>query len=115
MSKGRSSAWFVVVGLAVALVLAFLVSPHSSTSPDGLIAVAARTSIDRGVASDAATNAPLSHYHVAGVADQGLSKGVAGAIGILSTFVITVGLARWIARRHRAAGSAALSPDAQTA
>jgi hypothetical protein len=115
VSGTRSTALFIVVGLAVALALAFLVAPHASTSPDGLMKVAERTSIDRGAVAASVTHAPLSNYRVAGVADPGLSRGVAGAIGIVLTFVITIVTARWIARRHRIERSTTVSPETQTA
>lgn len=77
---------FLIGGLIVALGLAFLVSPLASSSPDGL----ERVSIDQGFDSAARDHdlaeSPLADYGVRGVADEGLSTGLAGIIGVVVTF-----------------------------
>lgn len=83
---------FVVVGIAVALFLAFVISPHASSSPDGLEKVAADTGIDVGVEPHASGDSPLADYSVTGVDDSSISTGLAGIIGVGVTFAIGVGL-----------------------
>ena len=68
--------------------LAFFVSPHASSSPDGL----ERVAIDQGfidTATDhAMADAPLADYGVRGVDDPGLSTGLAGVIGVAVCFAL---------------------------
>jgi cobalt/nickel transport system permease protein len=87
-----STRTFVLVGIAVALVLAFLVSPHASSSPDGLEKVAADTGIDVGVTDHAMADSPLADYAVKGVDNTSLSTGLAGIVGVAVTFAIGFGL-----------------------
>jgi hypothetical protein len=93
-----STRAFVLAGLGVALVLAFLVSPHASSSPDGLEKVAADQGIDASVSDHALATGPLADYAVDGVADAGLSTGLAGIVGVTVTGAI--GLCLFAAVRH---------------
>lgn len=90
----------VVAGLAVALALAFFVSPHASSEPDGLTKVA----IDEGFADQETAHdladSPLAGYGVDGVEDDGLSTGLAGVIGVAVVFLFGAGLV-FVARRTR--------------
>ena len=83
---------FVVVALAVALALAFFVSPQASSQPDGLNKVA----IDKGFAdnekSHALDDGPTSGYAVKGVDNERLATGLAGLIGVTVTFAVAGGL-----------------------
>lgn len=90
--KKVSTRTFVLVGIAVALVLAFLVSPHASSSPDGLDKVASDKGIDVGVADHAMAESPLADYAVQGVDNTNLSTGLAGVVGVAVTFALGFGL-----------------------
>jgi cobalt/nickel transport system permease protein len=90
--KKVSTRTFVLVGVAVALVLAFLVSPHASSSPDGLEKVAADKGIDVGVKDHAMADSPLADYAVKGVDNTSLSTGLAGIVGVAVTFAVGFGL-----------------------
>jgi PDGLE domain len=92
---------FIGVGLAVALVLAFLVSPHASSSPDGLERVATDKGFSEEADDSAAADGPLAGYAVRGVDDDGLSTGLAGAIGVAVTFAVGTGLFVLMRARHR--------------
>jgi hypothetical protein len=99
-------AVFIVAGLAVALALAFFVSPEASSKPDGLNKVA----IDQGFADRTQAHdledSPLAGYDVDGVDNDRLSTGVAGIIGVGATFAIAGGtffLLRQVSRRRRPA------------
>lgn len=85
-------ALFLAVGLAVALALAFFVSPAASSKPDGLNKVA----IDQGFAdqetSHATGDSPLAGYGVKGVDDGRLSTGLSGVIGVGVTFALVGGV-----------------------
>jgi hypothetical protein len=99
--RRRSIVAFVLVGLAVAALLAFFVSPYANPDPDGLSKVAA----DKGIAASelphATEDSPLAGYAVKGVEDEGLSKGLSGLIGVAATFAIGAG-AVWLVRRRAA-------------
>jgi cobalt/nickel transport system permease protein/cobalt/nickel transport protein len=83
---------FVGLGLGLALLVAGLLSPWASSSPDGL----ERVALDHGFADRAADSAvaggPLADYAVAGVADPAVSTGLAGVLGVLVCFVAVGGL-----------------------
>lgn len=88
MARTVSNKVLLSVGTAVALALAFFVSPLASSSPDGLEKIAADKKIDTNVGNHALSGAPLADYSTAGVGDEGLSTGVAGVVGT----VLTLGL-----------------------
>jgi PDGLE domain len=98
-SRMRLTA-FVVAGLAVALALAFFVSPGASSEPDGLERVAA----DEGFADEATSHdlgdSPLADYGVEGVDDERLGTGLSGVIGVGVTFAVAGG-AIFLYRRAR--------------
>ena len=83
---------FVAAALAVALALAFVVSPQASSQPDGLNKVA----IDKGFADNETTHAlddgPTAGYAVKGVDNERLATGLAGLIGVTVTFAAAGGL-----------------------
>lgn len=101
--------WFVVVGIGVALLLAFMVSPHASSKPDGLEKVAADHQLDTAIRPHALANGPLAEYRMEGIDDTGLATGTAGIIGVGVTFVVGLGLAHGLrlAARRRAATAGA--------
>ena len=98
----------VAAGLVVALLLAFFVSPHASSKPDGLEKVAADNGLDAGATAHAAGAGPLADYSVKGVDDHTISTGVAGVIGVAVTFAIGAGLFLVLrtVRRHRGTATA---------
>lgn len=100
-SRGVRFGAFIVGGLAVALALAFQVSPSASNDPDGLNKVA----MDKGLA-DAETDhalddAPTAGYQVRGVDDERLSTGLAGVIGVAVTFAVAGGVMLMVRRARR--------------
>jgi hypothetical protein len=103
VSRRISLGGFVLLGLAVALVLAFVVSPHASSKPDGLEKVAAEQQLDTGERASATADGPLADYSVRGIDDPGLSTGVAGVIGVAVTFALAAGLSAVMRRTRRTA------------
>ncbi len=93
-----SVASVVGAGIVVALLLAFFVSPHASSSPDGLEKMAAEHSLDTRTRPHDLADGPLADYSVRGIDGAGLSTGVAGIIGVLATVALT-GSAVALARR----------------
>ena len=96
---------FVVAGLAVALALAFFVSPSASGDPDGLNKVASDTGIGAAETDHALDDAPTAGYEVRGVDNDRMSTGVAGVIGVAVTFAVAGGV-MLVVRRARRTGPA---------
>lgn len=106
----RSPAVFHAVFLAVALVLAGVVSYAASSSPDGLDAVtqtgcvideesgepAGGRCIAQNAGEHATAGSPLADYAVGGT--EG-TNGIAGVIGVLVTLAVAGGLF-WVLRRR---------------
>lgn len=89
----------VTVGLAVAVVLAFLVAPEASSEPDGLEKVAIDEGFVDGARDHDLAGSPTADYGVSGVSDPRLGTGLAGVIGIGVTFVAAGGLLLLVRRR----------------
>jgi hypothetical protein len=100
---------FVVAGLAVALVLAFFVSPSASDDPDGLNKVASDTGIAATETDHALDDAPTAGYEVRGVDNDRMSTGLAGVIGVAVTFAVAGGV-MLVVRRARRKGPARAVP-----
>lgn len=83
---------FLVAGLLVGIVLALVVSPFASSSPDGLEKVAAEEGFAESAAEHDLAGSPLADYAVDGVDDERLSTGLSGVVGVLLTFVIGVAI-----------------------
>ena len=81
---------FLVVGILVALVLAFFVAPLASSSPDGLERVAIDHKLDSNVKASPTEKSPLAGYSTGG--DSRLSTGIAGVVGVGATLGIGYGL-----------------------
>ena len=107
VTRRASFRAFIAAGFLVALLLAFLVSPHASSSPDGLDKVGAEHGLDTEVRAQVMAGGPLADYRVDGIHDHGLSTGVAGIIGVTITF----GAAFGISRLARASRSRALADN----
>jgi cobalt/nickel transport system permease protein len=103
-----STKTFVVVGIAVAVTLALLISPYASSSPDGLEKVATDQGIDMSVRDHPMADSPLADYSVQGVHNSKISTGLAGVAGVGATFGLGMGLFAVVrfSRRGRDAQSA---------
>jgi cobalt/nickel transport protein len=92
---------FVLIALVVSILLAFFVSPHASTSPDGLEKVASdKGFLERGERSSERMKSPFPDYVVPGVRNERLATGLAGLIGTLLAFGAGFGIGK-LARRSR--------------
>jgi hypothetical protein len=102
VSRRVTRCTLVGAGLVVCLALVFLVSPHASSAPDGLIRVAADHRLDSGATRAPFFVGPLAGYQVHGVGGRGLARGVAGGIGVIAAFALaSVGAGLLAARRSR--------------
>lgn len=95
-----SLARFVVAGIGVAVVVAALLSPFASSSPDGL----ERVALDQGFADTAQVTpveaSPLAGYGLAGVGSEPVATAIAGIAGVAVTFGVGYGIVR-LRRRHK--------------
>jgi cobalt/nickel transport protein len=108
----RKLGWFLGAGLLVALILAGVVSNFASSSPDGLDSAALQgcTTDEEGNITGGEcmaqqeqdhelADSPLADYGIRGLDNSYLSTGLAGAAGVLLTFVVGAGLF-WVLRRR---------------
>lgn len=82
----------VIGGLAVSLMLALLVGPVASDSPDGLERVAEENGFMTDAAEHRFSGSPLADYSVRGISRDSLGTGLSGIIGVLLTFAVGYGL-----------------------
>jgi cobalt/nickel transport protein len=101
--RGRAS-W--IAGLAVALLVAGVLSWYASASPDGLEWAAEQAGFLDTAEDSAAAGSPLADYGVAGIGSERLSAGLAGVVGVLVTLLLAGGLTMLLRRRGRDAVSA---------
>ncbi|HEY7563524.1 MAG TPA: energy-coupling factor ABC transporter permease [Acidimicrobiia bacterium] len=91
----------VLSGLVVALVLVAFVAPIASGDPDGL----ERVAIDQGFSEQAQEHpigGPLADYGVSAVNSERAGTVIAGAIGVVVTFMAGIGLVALVRRRRAA-------------
>jgi hypothetical protein len=91
---------FTALGLAVAVGLAFVLSPYASSSPDGLNRVAGEAGVgDRAALHSIQDDSPMPGYAFPGIGDEKLARGVAGFVGTLAVFSIGWGITFVLRRR----------------
>lgn len=105
---------FWLAGLALALVLAGVVSYYASSSPDGLEKVAAEKGFDKNAEDHDLADSPLADYQTKDVDNDRLSGGVAGVIGVGATLAVGTGLF-WVVRRRPSASGSSASGSAANA
>lgn len=92
-----STRRLVTVGLALAFVIAGVMSFYASGHPDGLEYVAGQL----GFLDSArpGLDAPLPDYQVPGLSNSRLSGGLAGVIGALIVFIVMMLVVKLISRK----------------
>lgn len=98
MKQRISTRTVVIGGVAVALVLAAMVSYYASGSPDGLERVAENLGFAGTAGEHAAGDSPFADYGVSGIGNARLSGGLAGVIGIAVVGLVMYGLTRVLRR-----------------
>lgn len=98
--RGISTRSLVVTGLVIALLLAGVGSFYASSHPDGLEHVAETMGFSSTAQDHATSGSPLADYTTEGVANERVSGGLAGVVGVLLVGAIGGGLA-WALRRRR--------------
>lgn len=94
-----STRALVVTGVLVALLLAGVGSFYASSHPDGLQYVAEKVGISSTEQDHAGDDSPFAGYSTKGVANERLSGGVAGVVGVVVVGLLFGGLA-WVLRRR---------------
>jgi cobalt/nickel transport system permease protein len=89
----------VAGGVIVALALAVFVGPLASSAPDGLEKVAHALGFAGKEAADAVAATPLAGYKVAGIGSPAVATALAGAVGTLVMFGVSLLLGRLLARK----------------
>jgi cobalt/nickel transport protein len=103
---------FLLIGLAVALLIAGVGSYYASSSPDGLESTAADQGFADTARDSATAGSPLADYSVSGVDDGRLSGGLAGVIGVVLVLVLAGGVTLLVRRRPAAdTGADAVSAE----
>jgi PDGLE domain len=95
------SNWFVIGGLGIALLLVLLVAPFASDEPDGLEKVARDKDISSTGPAHPLGDSPVADYAVERVGHQGMSTGLAGAIGVVVCFGVAYVSIRLVRSRRR--------------
>jgi hypothetical protein len=90
---------FAVLAVAVALLVAGILSFYASKSPDGLQHVAETKGFSQTETEHQTAKGPLAGYEAKGVSSPHLSKGVAGVIGVGVTGLVMGGLVLVLRRR----------------
>lgn len=99
MNRQPSTRTLLVVGVALSLLLAGVLSWYASTSPDGLERVAEDKGLSQTSRESRSADSPLAGYGTQGVEDDRLSGGLAGVIGVAVTGVVMGGLILSLRRR----------------
>ena len=99
MTTKARNIWFLVFGLIVCFGVAGFVSFYASSDPDGLEFVAEQEGFIETAQDSAVAGSALADYAVVGVADERLSVGIAGIIGVIITAVVAFGLFWWLGKR----------------
>ncbi len=95
MKKGVK---YGLIGIGAAALLAAILSPLASSSPDGLEKVAET----QGFAGKAVVliNTIIPDYLMPGVKNEALATILAGVLGVIITFLAVYGAAKFLAKRR---------------
>jgi cobalt/nickel transport protein len=94
-----STKMFALAAILIALVLGGVVSYYASGSPDGLNRVAEDKGFIDEERASATADSPLADYSTRDVANERLSGGLAGAVGVAVVLVVAGGLALVVRRQ----------------
>ena len=100
MTQRVSTRTLVLVGLAICLLLAAVVSFWASGHPDGLEHVAETLGFADSAGEHGSDGSPFAGYGTKGVDSGFLSGGLAGVVGVLLTGALMWLLLRLVVRRR---------------
>ena len=109
--KRTNLTLFLVAGFLVAVALATLVGPWSSSDPDGLQRVAEDKGFSDAAKDHTLKDSPVADYGVKGVEDDRVSTALSGLIGVCLTFGVGLGVFALLRlRRDRSEGAPRRAP-----
>lgn len=82
--------------LLVALIIAAVLSPFASSSPDGLERVAEDLGFLHKGEGEPMLKSPIPDYVLPGIGSESVGTAAAGVIGTLGTFAVMYGLAKLV-------------------
>jgi cobalt/nickel transport protein len=89
----------IAFGLGIALVLALILSPFASPSPDGLERVAEDRGFLHKGEGEPALSSPVPDYLWPGVKSESVATSIAGLGGTLLVFFVAYGLGKAVERK----------------
>lgn len=92
---------FYLTFFFVALFLAGVISFYASSSPDGLEKVAEEIGFIDTAKDSAVANSPLSDYGVVGIANERLSVGISGIIGVIIIGIVAFYLFKYLSKSKK--------------
>ncbi|OGP93116.1 MAG: hypothetical protein A2156_08290 [Deltaproteobacteria bacterium RBG_16_48_10] len=96
--KKRLDGW-IWIGLGVSILLALLLSPFASSSPDGLEKVAEMKGFkEKGEGWKLWKYAPLPDYAIPWIKNEKMSTALSGLLGTLAIFFIAFGIGKLLRR-----------------
>jgi cobalt/nickel transport system permease protein len=87
------------LGLLAAFGLVVFIAPFACSWPDGLERVAAQLGFEHKAAVQPMLHAPLSDYHIPGLASEKFGTILTGLIGTLAAFILAWAMVRAVARK----------------
>ncbi len=98
--KSRFSG-FVWLGLGLSLLMALLLSPYASSSPDGLEKIAQARGFSHLAEERTLWNhAPLRDYTIPWIENRKTSTAFSGLIGTLSIFLTSFGIGKLLRKKR---------------
>ncbi|MCL5057698.1 MAG: PDGLE domain-containing protein [Actinobacteria bacterium] len=88
--------------LLLALIVAAILSPFASSSPDGLERVAEDLGFLEKGEGEPIIASPVPDYVFPGIENESIATAIAGVMGTLTTFGVMYGLAKVTKRKSRA-------------
>jgi cobalt/nickel transport protein len=90
----------IVIGLLIALIVAFFLSPLASSLPDGLEKVAHDYGFIAQSEKGSILKSPMPDYAFPGIKNEKMATAISGLLGTLAIFGIGYGLALLLRRRR---------------
>ena len=89
----------VLIGLAISIFIASMLSFYASANPDGLEFVAEQVGFLNTAKDSAVAGSPLADYALTGLENDRFSVGIAGIVGVILTAIISFGLFTFLKKR----------------
>ncbi len=92
---------FLLIGISLSLLIAGIFSFYASSHPDGLEKVAEDQGFLETAKDPINSGSPLADYSVDGVANDRISVGLSGIIGVIATLIVSALIFRFIAKKDK--------------